>query len=73
VRDWDNTIIHGKNDVEEVTPHIEESTVRRDPEISVARESPKRSLMRGRWQFGERGSGVEEDAKGYLCPDPVLF
>jgi hypothetical protein len=59
--------------MEEVTPHIEESTGRRDPEIPVARESPKRSLMRGRWRFGERRPGVEEDAKGYLHPDPVLL
>jgi hypothetical protein len=23
---WDNTVIHGENDAEEVTPHVEEST-----------------------------------------------
>jgi hypothetical protein len=56
-----------------VTPHIEESTGRQDPEIPAARESPERSLMRGQWRFAERGSGVEEDAKGYLHPDPVLL
>jgi hypothetical protein len=46
--------------VEEVTPHVEESAGRRDPEIPTARESPKRGLRRWRWRFGERRSGVEE-------------
>jgi hypothetical protein len=55
-----------------VTPHVEESAGRRDPKIPAARESPERSLMR-RWRrFGERGSGVKEDAKGYLHPDPYF-
>jgi hypothetical protein len=59
--------------VEEETPHVEESTGRLDPEISVARESPERGLRRWRRRFGERRSGVEEDAKGYLHPDPLLL
>jgi hypothetical protein len=67
------TVTHGENDAEEVTPHVEESAGRRDPEILAARESPERSLMRGRRRFGERGSGVEEDVKGYLHPDPLLL
>jgi hypothetical protein len=56
-----------------VTPHVEESAGRRDPEIPVARESPERGLRRWQRQFGERRSGVEEDAKGYLHPDLVLL
>jgi hypothetical protein len=70
---WDNTVIHGENNTEEVTPHVEESTGQRDPEIPAARESPERGLRRWRWRFGERMSGVEEDAKGYLHPDPLLL
>jgi hypothetical protein len=30
-------------------------------------------LIRGRRRFGERGSGVEEDAIGYLHPDPSFY
>jgi hypothetical protein len=70
---WDNTVIHGENHVEERHPHAKESTGRRDPEIPAARESPERHLMRGRRRFGERGLRVEEDAKGYLHPDPLLL
>jgi hypothetical protein len=70
---WDNTVIHGENHVEERNPHTEESTGRRDPGIPVARESPERRLMRGQWRFGERGSGVEEEAKRYLHPGPLLL
>jgi hypothetical protein len=56
-----------------VTPHAEESAGQRDLEIPVVGESPERSLRRGRRRFGERGSGVEEDAKGYLHPDHLLL
>jgi hypothetical protein len=59
--------------VEERNPHAERSMDRRDPGIPVARESPKKSLKRWRRQFGERGSGVEEDAKRYLHPGPLLY
>jgi hypothetical protein len=69
---WDNTVIHVENHVEERNPHAEESTSRRDPGISAARESPERCLMRGWRRFGERGSGVEE-AKRYLHPGPLLL
>jgi hypothetical protein len=70
---WDNTVIHGENRVEERNPHIEESTGRRNPGISAARESLERGLTRWRRRFGERRSGVEEDTKGYLHLDPVLL
>jgi hypothetical protein len=74
---WDNTIIHGENHMEERNPHTQESTGRRDPGIPVARESPERSLKRRRrrrWRrFGERRLGVEEDAKRYLHPGPLLI
>jgi hypothetical protein len=70
---WDNTVIHGENDTKEVTPHVEESMGRRDPEIPAARKSPERGLRRWRRQFGERRLGVEENAKGYLHPDPLLL
>jgi hypothetical protein len=46
---------------------------RRDPEILAARESSERDLMRWRRWFGERGSGVEEETKGYLHPDPSFY
>jgi hypothetical protein len=29
--------------------------------------------MRGRRRFGERRSGVEEETKGYLHPDPSFY
>jgi hypothetical protein len=59
--------------VEERKPHAEESTGRRDPGIPAARESPERCLMRGCLRFGERGSRVEEEAKRYLHPGPLLL
>jgi hypothetical protein len=70
---WDNTVIHGENYVEERNPHVEKSTGRRDPGIPAARESPERSLKRRRQRFGERRPGVEEDAKRYLHPSPLLY
>jgi hypothetical protein len=70
---WDNTVIHGENHVEERNPHTKESTGRRDPGIPAARESPERCLKRRRWLFGERRSGVEEDAKRYLHTGPLLL
>jgi hypothetical protein len=70
---WDNTIIHGENHAEERNPHVEESTGRRDLGIPAARESPEWSLKSRRRRFGERRSGVEEDAKRYLHPDPLLY
>jgi hypothetical protein len=70
---WGNTVIHGKNRVEERNPHAERSEERRDPEIPVDRESPERSLKRQRRRFGERRSGVEEDAKRHLHPGPLLY
>jgi hypothetical protein len=36
-------------------------------------ESPERSLKRRQRRFGERRSGVEEDAKRYLHPGPLLY
>jgi hypothetical protein len=70
---WGNTFVHGENRVEERNPHAEKSTGQRDPRIPVARESPEWCLKR-RWQrFGERRSGVEEDAKRYLHPGPLLI
>jgi hypothetical protein len=58
--------------MEERNPHAEESTDRRDPGIPMARESPERCLKRWR-RFGERRSGVEEDAKRYLHLGPLLI
>jgi hypothetical protein len=37
--------------MEERNPHAEESTGRRDPEISAARESPESPLKRWRQRF----------------------
>jgi hypothetical protein len=59
--------------VEERNPHANESIGRRDPGISAARESPEKSLKRGRRRFRERGSGVEEETKRYLHPAPLLL
>jgi hypothetical protein len=59
--------------MEEKNPHTEESTGRQDPGIPAARKSLERCLRRWRWQFGERRSGVEEDAKRYLHPAPLLL
>jgi hypothetical protein len=56
-----------------VAPHVEESAGQRDPEILAARETSERGLRRWRRRFGERRSGVEEEAKGYLHPDPMLL
>jgi hypothetical protein len=70
---WENTVIHGENHMEEMNPHAEESTGRRDPGILAARKSPERCLRRWRRWFGERRSGVEEDAKRYLHPGPLLL
>jgi hypothetical protein len=70
---WDNTVIHNENNTEERIPHIEESMGQWNPGIPVARESPKRGLRRRRWRFGERKSGVEEDTKRYLHPDPSFY
>jgi hypothetical protein len=67
------TVIHGKNRVEEKNPHAERSVDRRDPGIPAARESLEKSLKRRRRRCGERGSGVEEDAKRYLHPGPLLY
>jgi hypothetical protein len=69
---WGNTIIHGENRVEERNPHAERSEDRRYPEISAARESLERSLKKRRW-FGERRSGLEENAKRHLHPGPLLY
>jgi hypothetical protein len=38
---WGNTIIHGKNCVEEKNPHAERSKDWQDPGIPMARESPE--------------------------------
>jgi hypothetical protein len=57
--------------MEERNPHAEESTGQRDPGIPAARELPEWCLKRRR--FGERRSGVEEDAKRYLHPGPLLL
>jgi hypothetical protein len=70
---WGNTVVHGENHVEERNPHAERSIDRRNSGIPAARESSERSLMRRRRGFGERGSGVEEDAKRYLHPGPSLY
>jgi hypothetical protein len=67
---WGNTIVHGENRVEERNPHAERSEDRRYPEIPVARESPERSLKKQQRRFGERRSGVEENAKRHLHPAP---
>jgi hypothetical protein len=69
---WGNTIVHGENRMEERNPHTGRSMDWRNPGISAARESPERSLVRRR-QFGERGSGVEEDAKRYLHLGPPFI
>jgi hypothetical protein len=70
---WGNTVVHGENRVEERNPHAERSMDWRNPGIPAARESPERSLVRRRRRFGERGSGVEEDAKRYLHPGPPFI
>jgi hypothetical protein len=70
---WGNTVVHGENHAEERNPHAERSVDRQNPGIPAARESPEKSLMRRPRQFGERGSGVEEDAKRYLHPGPPLY
>jgi hypothetical protein len=70
---WDNTVIHSENHVEERNPHAEESMGRRDPGIPAARKSPERCLRRWQQRFGGRRSGVEEDAKRYLHPGPLLL
>jgi hypothetical protein len=59
--------------VEERNPYAKESTGQQDPRIPAARESPERCLKRRRRRFGEMRSGVEEDAKRYLHPDPLLI
>jgi hypothetical protein len=60
--------------MEEVTPHVEESAGRRDPEIPTARESPERSLMRGRRRFGEReGQGWKKMPRGIFTPTPSFI
>jgi hypothetical protein len=38
---WGNTVIHGKNFVEEKNPHAERSKDWQDPGIPTARESPE--------------------------------
>jgi hypothetical protein len=53
------------------TPHTERSEDRRNSGIPAARESLEMSLVRRR--FGERGSGVERDAKRYLHPGPPFY
>jgi hypothetical protein len=56
--------------VEKETSHVEESTGRRDLEISAARESPEKVLIRGRRRFGERGSGWKKIPKGIFTSTP---
>jgi hypothetical protein len=70
---WGNTVIHGENHVEKRNPHAERSVDQRNPGIPVARGSPERALVRRRRRFGERGSGVERDAKRYLHPGPSFY
>jgi hypothetical protein len=59
--------------MEERNPHTEESKGQRDPGIPAARDSPERSLKRRQRRVGERRSRVEEDAKRYLHPGPLLI
>jgi hypothetical protein len=70
---WGNTIVHGENRMEERNPHAERSVDWRNLGISAARESAEKFLKRRRRWFGERRSGVEEDAKRYLHPGPLLY
>jgi hypothetical protein len=68
---WGNTVVHGKNRIEERNLHAERSEDRQNSGIlgiPVARESPETSLVR-RWQwFGERGSGWKEMPRGISTP-----
>jgi hypothetical protein len=70
---WGNTVVHGKNRVEERNPHAERSVDRRNSGNPAARELPEKFLKRRRRRFGERRSGVGEDAKRYLHPSPLLY
>jgi hypothetical protein len=70
---WDNTVIHGENHVEERNPHVKESTGRQDLGILAARESPKRSMKRRRWRFGEKRSGWKKMPRGIFTPAPSFI
>jgi hypothetical protein len=39
----------------------------------MARESPEKSLMRGRRRFAERGSGWKKMPKGIFTPTPPFI
>jgi hypothetical protein len=70
---WGNTVVHGKNHVEERNPHTERSMDRQDPGIPVARESSEKSLKRRRRRFGERRSGWKKMPRGIFTSAPSFI
>jgi hypothetical protein len=70
---WDNTVIHGENNMEERNPHAEESTGRRDLEIPTARESPEIPLKRWQRRFWRERVGGGRRNQEVSSPRPPPY